>query len=120
MKLYKSKDVTVTEGKEGTEAILTSSEKERFRILAIAVEKTPTNEADGTAMEDFNDLQAVDLLVYIEREKIAHFPTKLIPRGVMWVPLDLELPLGQSLEVGLKNATAASLTREITVQYELM
>lgn len=120
MKLYKNKDVTVAAGKEGTEIILTSSAKEKFRVLNIAIERTPTNEADGTAMEDFNDLQAVDLLVYIEREKVAVLPTNLIPRNTMWIPLDLELPLGQSLEVGLKNGTLAELTREIAIQYELM
>lgn len=120
MKLYKHEDITVAAGKEGTEAILTSSAKEKFRVLNIAIERTPTNDADATATPDFNDLAEVDLLVYVEREKVAQLPTNLIPREIMWIPLDVELPLGQSLEVGLKNGTVGEVIREIAIQYELM
>jgi len=120
MKLYKSKNVTVADGAEETEAILTSSAAEKYRINNIAVERQPTNGSLDAAEPDFNDDEDLDLLVYVEREKKADFPTGLIPRDVMWIPLDIELPLGQSLEVGFRNGTGGSITRYITIQYEVM
>ncbi|MBA7711888.1 hypothetical protein ES703_120855 [subsurface metagenome] len=120
MKLYKSKDVTAADGAENTEVILTSSTKEKYRVLNIAVERMPTDGALDAVEPDFNDDEGFDLLVYVEREKILDFPTNMIPRSTMWIPLDLELPVGHSIEVGFRNATGGALTRFVTVQYEVV
>ena len=120
MKLYKSKDVTVADGAENTEIILTSSTLEKYRVLSIACERMPTDGADDAVEPDFNDDEGFDLLVYLEREKILDMPTGMFPRTQMFIPLDLELPAGQSLEVGFRNATGGALTRFVTIQYEVV
>lgn len=120
MKLYKSKDVTVADGAEGVEIILTSSVKEKYRVLSIGVERKPTDGALDAVEPDYNDDEDLDLLVYMEREKQMDMPTGIIPRGILWIPLDLDLPVGLSLEVGFRNATGGAITRFITIQYELM
>lgn len=120
MKLYKSKDITVADGAETTVAILTSSTKEKYRILAVAVERMPTDGADDAVEPDYNDDENFDFLAYIERWQIADFPTGLIPRNTFLIPIEEDLPVGQSLEVGFRNGTGGELTRFVTVQYEIV
>jgi len=102
---YKQVDVTVPAGEEAVEVILTSTAVEPKRIVDLCFQDTATD---------------IDFLAYIEREKFADLPTESRPPQVWWMPVNRDLPVGESLQVGYRNGTTASITKWVVVKYEII
>jgi len=100
---YKYIKVTVDAGKEKVEAIITSTETEPKLIHFANFEKTTD----------------VDFLAWIEREKIVDIPTLSLPAQIIGLPLEIDLPVGETFFVGFRNATAATITYWVSIQYEI-
>jgi len=103
--LYKQVDVTVPPGEEGTRPILTSTTAEPKRIVDLCFQ-------DATVDLDF--------LAFIEREKFVDLPTESKPAQVWWMPVNRDLPVGETLEVGYRNGTTASITKWVVAKYEII
>ncbi len=105
MRLIKSVTLDVNNGEEKINAILTSTAVEQYHILGIVCEKV-------------ENLRAV---VYHERQKIWDVDSLLLPSYTEFVPLDLELPIGDTLYVGYKNETGSNRTGDdIGIVYEII
>ena len=114
-KLYKSVTVSGVANEEALETLITSTTVERKHITAVYLCET-TSPRNGDAFIRF----------YVEREKIGEVPISLYQSDLnnkmyMVVPkviLDIDLPEGQSLIVGVVSGTTAS-DFVFTVEYEL-
>jgi len=98
---YVYKKITVKAGKEKVEDIIISTEAEPKRALAITCD-------EGTD---------IDLLAYVEREKIVDIPTTHTPRDSHYIDVDIDLPIGQRLSVGFRNGTGTDITYNVSVKY---
>ena len=97
-RFYDYLEVTGAANQETTRTFLTSTEEEPKRILELwAYESTPARNNDAI------------LRVYVERERVVELPirafldqaaTPTYPQGAGKIPLEIELPVGQSLIVG--------------------
>lgn len=100
------KYVTVTVGAstENLVPALISTQAEPKRVHAIV---------SGTGEDN------IDLLVYLEREKIIDYPVDLLSPLERIVDLTLDLPLGQQLYVGFRNKTSTQISADIGIIYEI-
>jgi len=112
---YLYKTVTGTASTEVLQTLLTSTEVEPKRVIKIyPYETTSTRQGDAV------------IRLYVEREKIAEFPIYIFQNDLsnkqyMNVPvieLNLELPVGQSLIVGVVSGTTAS-NFAFMIEYEV-
>jgi LEA14-like dessication related protein len=100
------KYVTATVGpySENYVNALISTQSEQKRVIAVV---------PGTSSNN------VDLIVYVEREKIIDYPVDLLNSQERLVPLDLDLPVGQQLYVGFRNKTNTAITADVGIIYEV-
>lgn len=107
-KFYAYTEVTGTANAEVTKPLLTSTEEEPKRILELwTYESTATRQNNAI------------LRVYVERERVAELPVRAFldqaatpnyPQAAGKIPLEIDLPVGQSLIVGhLSGATASNV-----------
>jgi len=100
---YDTVTVTVAAGEEETKEVMTD-----FRDVARTVHKlTCESVAD------------VDLVCYMESKKEIDIPTDARPLDYDWLEYEQSFSPGQSFRVGFRNGSGASITKKITVQYEL-
>lgn len=109
--LYKQVTVTPTGGVEVTKTGVTSTEAEPKTIDAIC------GMADGTPGNYL-------LVAYVEREKIIDRvdATMFVEDGAFpaqWLPIDLELPVGQEFKVGFYTPSAVTTAKDIVIKYHL-
>ena len=114
--LYKRKKVSGTASEEKTESIITSTEVEPVRLIELWV-----TEVTSVLLHD------AEIRAYIERERIVEtsivqfLQTNASDNRVTLpcvIPLERDLPVGQSLYVGhLSGSTKSDL--EFTVKYEI-
>lgn len=108
-KFYSYLEVSGQANTETTAQLLTSTEEEPKRVLELwAYESTPTKNNNAI------------LRIYVERERVAEIPirafldqasTPTYPLGSGKIPLEIDLPVGQSLKVGhLSGSTASNIT----------
>ena len=114
--LYKRKKVVGTNNIETTQPIITSTEIEPVKLLELWV-----TEVTSTLKHD------AEIRAYIERERIVEthiaqfLQTNAADNRVTLpavIPLERDLPVGQSLFVGHLNGAAKS-DLEFTIKYEL-
>lgn len=117
MILTKYVTVAGTANVEKTDNILTSTEEEKKKVRKLFVyESTTTRNNDAI------------IRVYLEREKISEMPVKnfldfaaapIYPLAAGEIPLDIEIPVGQTLFVGhVSGATASNMV--FTAEYEIV
>jgi len=100
---YDTVTVTVGAGQEGTEEIMTD-----YRDVARTVHKiTCESVAD------------VDLIGYRESVKEIDIPTNARPLDYDWLEYEQSFAPGQSFRVGFRNGSGSSITKKITVQFEV-
>lgn len=100
---------------------LKSSETEKKRLTKIMLQ------SNAQSATDDNDVQG-----YHERAKVFEFPEKLVPTQVStsttqvlaaqsWldIPVDLDIPVGESFKVALKCAATATKLRGV-YEYEMI
>jgi hypothetical protein len=105
MRLIKSVTLDVGSNAEVLNPILTSTAAEKYHILGVLSEK----------------VENLRLRVYHEREMLWDVDSLLLPAYTDFVPLDLELPVGDVLYIGFKNETGGAVTGEdVGVVYEIM
>lgn len=106
-------------GTANTETVLTavtSTEEEKKKVVDLFI-----YECTGTIQND------AIIRVYVERERIAELPIRMFtdnttnhvyPNGAGRLPLNVDLPVGQSLKVGhLSGGTASNLV--FVIVYEI-
>lgn len=113
---YESIEVDGLANNEVVETVLTSTKEEKKTVIGVWI-------AETTAAEN-ND---ADIVLYIEREKIADIPIKVMldihdvagaRRRDRWIKLGHSLPEGDTLKVGqVSGAVATNIT--FTVAYEI-
>lgn len=103
-RLRKYVTVTVGAGSEGLVSALISTQVEPKRVHAIV---------PGTGDDN------IDLLVYVEREKLIDYPVDLLNTQERVVDLMLDLPVGQELFVGFRNKTTSNISYDIGIIYEV-
>ena len=104
MRLIKSATINVNNNEEVTYPILTSTSVEKYRVLGIVCEK----------------VENLRVVIYYNREKIWDVDSLLLPSYVEFIPLDLELPVGDSIYIGYKNETGSNRTGDdIGIVYEI-
>jgi len=96
--------VTVPAQSEYVANAITSSQPEPKHVYAVV----PASGSDN-----------IDLLVYVEREKIIDYPVDILNTQERIVPIDLDLPVGQSLYVGFRNKTTSAITVDIGIIYDI-
>jgi len=102
--IYKTIEVTVADGKENVEDLLESTQAEPKTLVAVSTPQVTSN---------------VDLLLYIEREKIVDIPLDTKPLGDKWLEINLDIPVGQKVQAGFRNASGSSITYHITAWYRI-
>lgn len=115
-KYFEYVEVSGLANQEVTKTLLTSTEEEPKRVLEVLVyESTSTRQNNAV------------LRVYVERERVAELPirafldqasTPVYPNGAGRIPLEVDLPVGQSLIVGHVSGSTASNVVFIAV-YEI-
>lgn len=61
----------------------------------------------------------IDVLVYVEREKIVDYPVDLLSTMERIIDLGIQLPVGQQLYVGFRNKGTTTISADIGVIYEI-
>jgi hypothetical protein len=84
-----------------------------------ALISTQTEQKRVIAVVPGVDLDDVDLIVYVEREKVVDYPVDILNYNEKVVPLDIDLPVGQQLYVGFRNKTNTAITADIGIIYEV-
>jgi len=96
--------VTVPAQSEYVASCVTSTQPEPKHVYAVV---------PGTGSDN------IDLLVYVEREKIVDYPVDLLNTQERVVSLDISLPVGQSMYVGFRNKTTSPITVDVGVIYDI-
>lgn len=103
-RLRKYITVTVPAQSEKVESALISTQTEPKRVHAIV---------SGTSADN------IDILVYIEREKLVDYPVDILNSQERIIDLLIDLPIGQELFVGFRNKTTSAITADIGIIYEV-
>lgn len=96
--------VTVNPGTEQLVPALISTQAEPKRVFAVVPELSGN---------------LIDLLVYVEREKIIDYPVDLLNSQERIVEVVIDLPVGQQLYVGYRNKSTSAVSGDIGIIYEI-
>jgi len=96
--------VTVGAGSEVLVPALISTQAEPKSVDAVV----PSTGADN-----------IDLLVYLEREKLIDYPVDILNAQERVVDVGVDLPVGQQLYVGFRNKTTSSIQADIGIIYRI-
>ena len=99
------------------DTVLVSAEAGKEEVEEVMVDfRDVTRFVHGITLPSTAD---VDLVVYKESVRECIIPSDQPPLVYEFLPLEIELRAGQVLRVGIANASAATVTNDITVKFEL-
>lgn len=105
MFLYTSTTIDVLNNDEKIVSILTSTLAKKYKVIGIYCEK----------------VENLYLVAYYEKEKIIDIDSKLLESHQGYIPLELEVSVGESLFIGYRNKTGSDRTGDdIGIIYEVV
>ena len=84
--------------------------------LEIGISSTPERHVVVDALST-KSTSGVYLKAYYQREEIMAFPSELFSVNKPEAEMNLDIPVGGILYVGLKNTTAGSVTQDVAIKY---
>lgn len=105
MYIYTSTTIDVLNNDEVVVSILTSTLAKKYKVVGIYSEM----------------VENLYLVGYYEKEKIIDIDSKLLEKHEGFIPLDLEVAVGESLLIGYRNKTGGDRTGDdIGIVYEIV
>lgn len=99
---YKKVLIDADNTEEAVENILFSTETVKRKLLAVLFD--PTADIDGR--------------VYLDQDRIVDVPCSFLPADILWVQVNRELAVGETIKAGYYNHSGADVEQWVTISYE--